>query len=253
LTGRFLFYRMCKEQNQVLNMKRYAGIIFDMDGLMIDSEPLQLKAVNEALKPLGIFVNETDFIDMVGKKSIENFSWLKDKYGFAEPPESLEQKKNRAYLSIIQRELKPMPGLFQAIESCKRKGLELAIASSSVREDIDIVLKILGLANTFGVVASGDEVKKGKPDPEIFLKAAEKMEKDPSCLIVLEDTGFGVDAAKAAGMYCIAIPNGFTLHHDFSKADMVLNSLLDLNLDGTVNLAAEKAEDSGQWAVSSRQ
>lgn len=211
-------------------MNDFEGIVFDMDGLMVDSEPLQLKAVNRALESTGIVVNETDFMDMVGLKSIENFRFLKDKYRLEEGPEIFEARKNSAYHGIIQRELKPMPGLFQAIDSCKKGGLALAIASSSRKADIDVVLKILGLyhSDTFSIVVSGDQVEKGKPDPGIFLKAAELLGRDPSRLIVLEDTNYGVTAAKAAGMYCIAIPNRFTLHHDFSGADMVLKSLLDL-------------------------
>jgi HAD superfamily hydrolase (TIGR01509 family) len=214
-------------------MSKIKSVVFDMDGLMVDSEPVQFKAVNDALKPLGISVSENDFIDMVGRKSIENFRYLQKQYGFEESPETLEKRKNRAYFKrvCLYRELKPMPGLFPALDMCEKNNLELVLASSSPANDVHMTLEILGLEKRFSIIVSGDQVKKGKPDPEIFLKAAGISGKNPRAFVALEDTGHGVNAAKAAGMYAIAIPNGFTRHHDFSKADRVLNSLEDLSIE----------------------
>ncbi|NIM13401.1 MAG: HAD-IA family hydrolase [Candidatus Aminicenantes bacterium] len=214
-------------------MKKIESVVFDMDGLMVDSEPVQFKAVNDALKPLGIFVTERDFIDMVGRKSIENFRYLQEQYGFEESPETLEERKNQAYFKrvYLYRELKPMPGLFPALEMCEKNRLELVLASSSPANDVRMTLEILGLEKRFSIIVSGDQVKRGKPDPEIFLKAAELSGKAPCVFVVLEDTGHGVNAAKAAGMYAIAVPNCFTRHHDFSKADQVLDSLQDLSIE----------------------
>ncbi len=213
-----------------MSTNKILGIIFDMDGLMVDSEPVQLKAINDALQPLGIRVDEPEFIDMVGRKAIENFRTLQRQHGFSEPPEEVEQRKNLAYLQRIKTELHPMPGLYQAITLCQRENLITAIASSSPRKDILAVLDILELTDTFAVIASGDQVKTGKPAPDIFLKAAELLALPPASFLVLEDTAHGVNAAKAAGMYCFAIPNRFTLHQDFSQADRVLNSLEELTI-----------------------
>jgi HAD superfamily hydrolase (TIGR01509 family) len=207
------------------------GIIFDLDGLMVDSEPVQLKAINDALKPLGICVEETEFIDMVGRKAIENFIALKEKHGFTRSPEELEQQKNLAYMERIRTELKPMPGLVHALDLCRDEKLIAAIASSSPRPDILAVLELLGLTNRFSVIASGDMVKRGKPWPDVFLKAAEMLGTAPSTLLVLEDTAHGVNAAKAAGMFCIAIPNHYTRGQDFFNADKVLDSLEELDMN----------------------
>jgi HAD superfamily hydrolase (TIGR01509 family) len=207
------------------------GIIFDLDGLMVDSEPVQLKAINDALKPLGICVEETEFIDMVGRKAIENFIALKEKHGFTRSPEELEQQKNLAYMERIRTELKPMPGLVHALDLCRDEKLIAAIASSSPRPDILAVLELLGLTNRFPVIASGDMVKRGKPWPDVFLKAAEMLDTAPSDLLVLEDTAHGINAAKAAGMFCIAVPNCYTRGQDFSNADKVLDSLEELDME----------------------
>lgn len=214
-------------------MKKIESVVFDMDGLMVDSEPVQFKAVNDALKSLGISVTENDFIDMVGRKSIENFRYLQKQYGFEESPETLEERKNQAYFKRVSlyRELKPMPGLFPALEMCEKNRLELFLASSSPANDVHMTLEILGLEKRFSIIVSGDQVKRGKPAPDIFLKAAEVSGKAPCTFVALEDTGHGVNAAKAAGMYAIAVPNGFTRHHDFSKADRILASLEDLSIN----------------------
>jgi HAD superfamily hydrolase (TIGR01509 family) len=210
--------------------RQIRGIIFDMDGLMVDSEPVQLRAINDALKPLGIVVEEPEFIDMVGRKAIENFRTLKHKYNFIESPEAVEARKNRAYLHRIGTELHAMPGLWQALKLCETEGLVPSIASSSPRPDILAVLKIFGLENHFQVIASGDQVKRGKPAPDVFLKAAEMLDCNTSSLLVLEDTAHGVNAACAAGMFCIAVPNRYTRNQDFGQANKVLNSLEDLTI-----------------------
>lgn len=207
------------------------GIIFDMDGLMVDSEPVQLKAINDALRPLGVQVNDDDFIDMVGRKAIENFIWLKNKHGFKETAEELNEIKNQAYLRRIQTELTTMPGLEDALELCRKENLITAIASSSPRPDILAVLKLLNMEDQFKFLASGDQVKNGKPDPEIFLKALEMLGGGAEEFLVLEDAGHGVNAAKSAGMYCIAIPNHYTRHQDFSRADRVLGNLAELTAE----------------------
>lgn len=206
-------------------MRKTIGVIFDMDGLMVDSEPVQLNAINDALVPMGIRVSEDEFIDMVGRKAIDNFRFLKKKYGFAQRAEDILEQKNTFYLNRMAAELKAMPGLDHAISLCDANHLEMIIASSSPRKDILFTLEILGVRDRFPLIASGDQVKEGKPNPEIFLIAARMADKPPTAFVVLEDTGHGVNAAKAAGMYAIAIPNRFTQYQDFSRADLVLDSL----------------------------
>jgi len=209
--------------------RRIRGIIFDMDGLMVDSEPVQLEAINDALRPLNIEVKEPEFIDMVGRKAIENFRALKVQHQFSQSAEQLNEAKDRFYLQRIVTQLKPMPGLQHALDLCREENLTTSIASSSPRSDIMAVLALLKLENHFRIIASGDQVKQGKPHPDIFLKAAEMLADEPGNYLVLEDTAHGVNAAKAAGMYCFAVPNYYTRKQDFSNADRILNNLHELS------------------------
>ena len=212
-------------------MNRINGIIFDMDGLMVDSEPMQFRAINDALVPFGVKVEEPEFIDMVGRKAIENFRTIVQEYKLPISAEELNRKKTEAYLQRIKTELEVMPGFFAVLEMFERAGFTTAIASSSPKRDILEVLDILSLTDRFGVIASGDEVKHGKPDPAIFLNALERLEGEAAQYLVLEDTAHGVNAAKAAGMYCIAVPNYYTRTQDFIRADRVLDSLEQLDME----------------------
>ncbi len=201
-----------------------------MDGLMVDSEPVQFRAINDALKPYHVQVEEAEFIDMVGRKAIENFRTIVEKYHLPVSADALNEAKTRAYLERIKTELEVMPGFFGVLEMCEREGLRYAIASSSPMQDILKVVDILGLDGRFDVIASGDDVKQGKPNPEIFLNALKMLGGEAADYLVLEDTEHGVNAAKAAGMFCIAVPNYFTKRQDVSRADRILESLEQLDM-----------------------
>ncbi len=210
-------------------MRRIQAVIFDLDGLIVDSEPLQLHAINQALAPVGITLAEADWVQRVGHKSIETIRLLQAQYGFDRDPEKIEQDKVRVYQQLIREgdALKLMPGVREAIRACQRAQLALALASSSIRADITVILNAFELGELFEVVVAGDEVSKGKPNPEIFLKAAGRMAVDPAVCLVLEDAPSGIAAAHAAGMVSIAIPNRFTRHQNFNEAQVILNTLFD--------------------------
>jgi beta-phosphoglucomutase-like phosphatase (HAD superfamily) len=123
-----------------------------------------------------------------------------------------------------------MPGLFILTDMLKKAGFRLALASSSNFDHIQIVLKKLNLEDCFEVILSGDHVEKGKPNPEIYQKTAQKLRVRPEQCLVLEDTQTGVSAAKGAKMKCIAVPNQYTKGQDFSKADVRVKSLLDISI-----------------------
>lgn len=220
-------------------------MILDLDGLMIDSEPLQLKAMNVALMDLGIQLSEPEWKLMVGHKTEENFLQILNDYQLNTDLLPLIERKNYAYRQIIRKHAPPMPGLYELIHNIKETSWKLAIASSSVKDDINIILKMLDLEKSFDVVISGDQVLCGKPDPEIFLKTSLKLRTSPNKCLVLEDTVYGVNAAKAAGMFCIAIPNKYTATQDFSNASLVLKSLVEItpellkNINKHLNLSRD--------------
>lgn len=207
--------------------------IYDLDGLMVDSEPLQLRAMNEALEGLGLTLTDSVWMSYVGRKSLDIIESLSVKHGLGlsstmiEAIEAIEATKLTAYRRLIREPgvLEPMPGLFESVAACRSVGLTLAIASSSVRGDVITILEGLGLVEMFDAITAGDEVSHGKPDPAIFLETARRIAVPPECCLVLEDSPHGIAAASAAGMISVAIPNRFTRQQDFSRADFTLDNL----------------------------
>jgi len=209
------------------------AIIFDMDGLMIETEHLQSQAYEQVLRSYGVnpeFNNE-GVVHRVGISGVDNFTFLKQKYDIDESIEMLLDKKQTIYRAILSNNIVPKPGLLSLLETMKNAGLKIAVASSSSLEDIMFVLKHIGITDAFEVIVSGENVARHKPAPDIFIEAAQRLNADPRTCVVLEDSQSGLEAANAAHMKVIAVPNRYTKSHDFSKADVVVTSLEKIDLD----------------------
>jgi HAD superfamily hydrolase (TIGR01509 family) len=142
-------------------------------------------------------------------------------------PHALRLRKAEHYLSLVASSLRPMEGALELLETFHGR-TKFALASSSYRDAIDGVLTGLGIEHYFEIIVSGLDVEQVKPAPDIFLKAASDLGVEPSECVVLEDAEKGVMAAHRAGMRCIAVPNQYTRHHDFSKATRVCSSLKEI-------------------------
>lgn len=209
-------------------MKKISAIIFDMDGVIIDSEPVQMKAMNIAISDYNVQIDEAEWELAAGRRTRDTIEYLTKKYKITESIENLIEKKNRIYRNLIATDIVMMPDISFVLESLKNSGYLLSIASSSVADDIYLVLNNFSLTQYFDAIVSGDQVKNGKPAPDIFLKAIDKLNTSNVNSVVVEDTFFGVQAAKAAGIRCIAIPNKLTKNQDFSFADLVLSEIKSL-------------------------
>jgi len=213
------------------------AIIFDHDGVMVDTEPLHSNAWVQILEQYGIRpqLRENGLVHQVGLTINANWDILKSTYNLTVDTELLEEQRGQLYLAQLIRS-KPMPGLEELLrELCgerKNGNLKIAIGSSSNREYIQIALRTFGFADDFDLIVSGKDVAHGKPAPDIYLKAARDLGVESQSCLVLEDTPVGVTAAKSAGMKVIAIPNAYTVGSDFSNADRGVNSLeaIDLKL-----------------------
>jgi HAD superfamily hydrolase (TIGR01509 family) len=139
-------------------------------------------------------------------------------------------RKSEHYLMLLESSLRPMDGALELLKAL-HGNRRIALASSSYRDAIDGVLTGLQIAQYFEAIVSGLDVANVKPAPDIFLKAARELAVDPSECLVIEDAEKGVIAAYRAGMRCVAVPNDFTRHHDFSKATRVCSSLHEVNFD----------------------
>lgn len=207
-------------------------VIFDMDGVIIDSEKIYRKIENHMFLELDIDMTEEEHRDMVGIVLKEAWRTLKDKYALEKTVEELVGWERKLYFEhIAEHGLPAVPGVRELIEDIRQNGVRLALASSSYREEINAALDATGLKEYFTVIVSGSDVKEGKPAPDIFLLAAKKTGSAPDRCIVIEDSGNGIQAAKAAGMVCVAYKNPDTGDQDHSNADVVISDFRKIDYD----------------------
>lgn len=206
-------------------MNMIAAIIFDMDGVLMDSEPLHLRATRFALGDRAQSYTERDNQAFFGATDPEMFRVLRIIFDLDASTDELVRRKREHLLSLIRTEGRGLPGVPEIPLRFREAGLRLGLVSASARPVIDVILEAVGLSGAFETVVSGDEVARGKPAPDGYLMAARRLAVDPGRCIVIEDTRNGVLAAKAAGMTVAAVPGPTTTHEDFSPADLVLPSL----------------------------
>jgi HAD superfamily hydrolase (TIGR01509 family) len=182
------------------------AIIFDLDGVLIDSEHAWDEVREELARERGGRWHERAQADMMGMSSVEWARYMHDVIGLSGSPEEISDEVVRRMLARYAEELPLIDG---AVDSVRRLAgsFRLALASSSNREIIDAVLEEAGLAEVFEVTVSSEEVARGKPAPDVFLEAARRLSVAPECCAAIEDSGNGIRAAHAAGMRVIAIPN----------------------------------------------
>ena len=186
-------------------MKNFKAIIFDMDGVIVDSEPRHERAFLEVVREIGYGENHgTRFSDWIGRTDHELWLDFIARHKPAQPLADLLARKRNRVLEIIRRDRPLFEGLCPLVEKLSRK-YSLALASGSELPVVQEVLKIDGLARFFPIVVTGSQVKRGKPEPDIFLRAAELLGTEPKNCAVIEDSKPGVAAGLAAGMTVIAI------------------------------------------------
>ncbi len=201
------------------------AVLFDMDGVLVDSEEFISKAAIEMFSEYGIKVKKEDFSPFIGAGENKYLGGVAEKYGLKEKVEVLKQKTYSKYGEIVKGKLVPLKGAQQFIALCKSKGLKIAVASSADKIKVNINLNESGLGtNTFDAIVNGLEVKYQKPSPEIFLLAADKLALSPKECLVIEDAINGVEAAKKAGCKCLALTTSFT-KQELHNADWVAKNL----------------------------
>lgn len=212
--------------------------IFDMDGLLIDSEPLWRKAEIACFKKVGIQLTEDDCRKTMGYRLNEVVD-----YWFARQPwenyskAQLEEDILNQVIDLIRVEGKSMPGVQHALELFAEMDFKISLASSSAMRLIDAVLKSLQLEDRFQVVRSAQHETYGKPHPQVFISTAEALGVSPENCVVLEDSFHGIIAGKAAKMKVIAVPeSGVKIEKRFHAADKIITSLNDLDENSVFEL-----------------
>lgn len=213
------------------------AVIFDMDGVIADSEYFNVKAKHIQLQQAGVEVDWHYHDKFLG--TTHEFMWteMKKEFGLKEEvPYYINQWVEVRKKLIEEEGLKPMPGVVDLIRELKEQDLKLAVASSSLKEDIMENMNLFGITDCFDAFVSGSECENGKPDPEIFLRAAEAIGKKPDECIVVEDSTAGVQAAKSAGMFCIGYAPEDAVKQDVHLADKVIKEFSDQVLKNIIKM-----------------
>jgi HAD superfamily hydrolase (TIGR01509 family) len=200
------------------------AIIFDMDGLMVDSERLYHQAQQEITRQFNKTLPEKARLKMMGRKPLESMKIFVEALDIPIDAEKVLEMRDDSMREKYKNNLVPLPGLDHIIDTVYGK-LKLAISTGAQEEFLDIVVDQLEIRNKFDVLQASDEIEKGKPHPEIYSKTCKKLGLEPGECIVLEDSLNGVVAGKRAGCYVIAVPSEYTKQENFDTADFVADDL----------------------------
>ena len=206
------------------------AVIFDMDGVLVDSEPLINAAAIAMFKEKGLVVQPTDFLPFVGAGENRYIGGVAEKYHFPLDLPAAKKRTYEIYLDLVPSQLEVFPGAYQLVLDCRKAGLLVAVASSADQIKVFANVQKLGLPPEFwDAVVVADDVKHQKPAPDIFLAAAKKLNAKPSTCVVVEDAVNGIEAAKAAGMRCVAIASTFPAER-LQAADVVRDKISQVKL-----------------------
>ena len=209
------------------------AIIFDFDGLMVNTEELRLLSFEEFIKTHGKKFKKVDYVKTMPGSAEETTQLLKDLYSLEGDIAILNQQRRDIFKNLFDNRLVFMEGVAELLVRIKNWDVKCAVASGRRRGDIVDALTRFDVIDQFETIVSLEDlaISKGKPDPEIYLIAAKRLGLDPKFCLALEDSPFGIDSAKAAGMRAVYVPDArfFDLHHE--KADIILKNLGELTDD----------------------
>ncbi|SRR6266498_3592336 len=206
------------------------AVIFDMDGVLVDSEPLINAAAISMFKEKGLVVQPEDFLPFVGAGEDRYIGGVAEHYGFPLDVPAAKRRTYDIYLDLIPSRLKAFPGAVELVQSCRRVNLVVAVASSADAIKVHANLDKIGLPMKFwDAVITAEDVTNKKPAPDIFLSAARKLGMNPLECVVVEDAINGIQAARAARMRCVAVATTFPPDR-LRDADVVRARIADLLL-----------------------
>ncbi|MGI8476907.1 MAG: HAD family hydrolase [Thermomicrobiales bacterium] len=182
------------------------AVIFDMDGLLVDSEAIAAQAMDDFLARYGFARRPEIHSQLLGRRLTDALHIVKEGYAMPEPVDDLIAIYAGMRLAALSGRVRPMPGALEIVAFAREAGLRIAVASSGMREHVTLSLAETGLAGRFDAEVTGEEVRQGKPAPDLFLRAAELLGVAPADAVVFEDAPNGVAAAVAAGIWVAAIP-----------------------------------------------
>jgi len=223
------------------------AIVFDFDGVITDSEVLHLRSFNQVLAQYGVEISTRDYYKKyLGLSDLDCFKALVDKKVLQKPAkgiESLAKEKTEVFEKLAKTEGRIIEGVRDFLQMLSQNNIPMAICSGALLTEIELVLEQARLRSFFEVIVSAEFVKKGKPSPEGFLLTLRKLNRNrqnpilPNQCIVIEDSHWGLEAAKAAGMHSVAVTNSYDADQ-LTLADKIVTRLGDLSIDALQELCS---------------
>lgn len=208
------------------------AVIFDMDGVLIDSQPMHYLGDQKTLAAYGIDAPIAELEAYAGTTNKYRFCLFKEKYHLSEDIDDMIARRERIMIDIVtSSDAMPVKGIVALLLDIKKHGLKTAVASSSPYAFIYAVLRKLNIEKYFDLIFSGESVPNGKPAPDVFLETCKKLKEQPATCVVVEDSSNGVLAAKRAGMACIGYQNPTSGEQDLSQATIVIEDFEKINTD----------------------
>lgn len=211
------------------------AIIFDMDGVLIDTVRFHWQAMNQVLAKYNIHIDDSQLRNYIGQSVVHQLNQISEKYKTPLDVELIIEEL-KPIKEELQKGIQPKEGVAQLLKLLHDNNIPIAVGTSSTTIDTDRKLTDAGILNDFQVLVTHDDVTTHKPDPTVYLKAAEQLQVQPDHCIVIEDAPSGIEAAKRAGMKCIAVQTLYTNADDLSDATLSVASLADVTLELLNNL-----------------
>ena len=204
--------------------------MFDMDGVLLDSEPLHFSALASVVGRDGVSLTQAENEEFIGTTVEATFSTLIERYALRRSVADYIPLYDAAVLEVLAEPRPPAPGVLDLIAASRQQKLKIALASSSRRLWIDATLRSLSLSNAFDEIISGDDVQHGKPDPEIYLLASQRLRLGAERCLAIEDSPKGVTSARRAGMQVIGVRTSYTAHLSLDGVLFTVDSLSEVDL-----------------------
>jgi beta-phosphoglucomutase len=218
------------------NVGMTGAVLWDLDGTLVDSEEYHWQSWRDTMDAEGAPVTRAQFLETFGRRNDEILPRWLGPAASAERVARVSEAKEVLYRKLVQAgDLRPLAGAAEWVRQLRCEGWRQAIASSAPRENVDVVLKALGLADSFDAVVSSEDVTAGKPDPQVFLEAARQLGLPPPRCVVVEDSAAGIEGARRAGMRSIGVSRNGGL-----PADLAVHSLSDLPASAFSDLVARQ-------------